>query len=169
MIYNPTCTIIVAHDQERGIGKNGQIPWWIKEDLAYFHAMTTGHITIMGRGTWNSLPLKVRPLPNRINIVITKDRWLECTDPNIRLASSLDHALKIAQDQYPWKKIFVIGGESIYKLALQHPATTELVVTRVKAVYQCDRFFPEYEQEWDVQHQIITTDQFEINVFIKKD
>ena len=65
-------SIIVAHDEERGIGKNNKIPWYIKEDLQHFKAITLHGVVIMGHKTWESLPKSVRPLPFRENVIISK-------------------------------------------------------------------------------------------------
>ena len=100
--------IIWAQDENGGIGKNGQLPWHISEDLKNFKKITSNSTIIMGRKTWDSLPIK--PLPNRENIVLSKSSHI-----NVQTYKSYKeclHELHIKNIN----KIFIIGGRSIYKL-----------------------------------------------------
>ena len=144
-------SIIVACDSKRGIGKEGDIPWYLPEDLQIFKARTTGAAVIMGRITWESIPKK--PLRHRLNIVITsKPTEMKETYPRHTLwgpifTDSLANAMKICEEnQFP--KVFVIGGESIYKSALESGIINEVVMTQVPGDHGCDRFFPELGEGW---------------------
>ena len=100
--------LIWAQDENGGIGKNGQLPWHISEDLKNFKKITSNSTIIMGRKTWDSLPIK--PLPNRENIVLSKS-----LHHNIQTYKSYEECLNELQIKNV-KKIFIIGGRSIYKL-----------------------------------------------------
>ncbi len=124
-------TLIVATDRQRGIGINNTLPWRLKEDLAFFKQTTSGHAIIMGRKTFDSIG---RPLPNRRNIVVTRNPgW---THDGVERAGSLDEAAQLAGDG----EVFVIGGAQIYVDAIQ--IADKLIVTEIDAVYDCDAFFP---------------------------
>jgi dihydrofolate reductase len=131
-------TIVVATDSQRGIGINNTLPWHLPEDLAFFKRTTSGHPIIMGRKTFDSIG---RPLPNRRNIVVTRNpEWKhEC----VETALSLSDAVKLAGEN----DAFVIGGAQIYAEAL--PLTQRLIVTEIGKAFACDAFFPQIEaREW---------------------
>ena len=136
--------IFVAFDQNNGIGKQGTIPWKIPADLKRFRDITSTPLdqskqnaVIMGRKTWESIPDKFRPLPNRRNIVLSLGSadFLGATRSstflNAVLAADLDDAIE---------RSFVICGADAYKLAL--PYARRLYITRVFGNYDCDVFFP---------------------------
>lgn len=133
----PTVSIVVAiAEQNRAIGKDNQLPWHIPEDLKRFKQITSGHPIIMGRKTFESIG---RPLPNRTNIIITRDPSYQvenCVVVN-SLEKAITYASTIDQDE-----IFVIGGGQIFKEAL--PITDKLYLTVVKGNIEGDVFFPEY-------------------------
>lgn len=135
---HPCLTIIVATDQERGIGINNTLPWRLPEDLAFFKRTTSGHPVIMGRKTFESIG---RPLPNRRNIVITRNPgWRH---EGVEAVNSLDAALELLGGT----PAFVIGGAQIYQEAL--PCTDRLIVTEIGKSFDCDAFFPAIDpQQW---------------------
>ncbi len=146
-------SIIVAIDEKGGIGKNNTLPWHIPADLKHFKEITTGGTVIMGRNTWESIPEKFRPLPNRLNIVLTGN--LNYLVPEgVKLASSLDGALAISAG-----KTFVIGGAKVFEDAIRHEDCEELIITRVYGDFNCDTFFPhipsyfEKMSESEIQHE----------------
>ena len=106
--------IIVAISQNGVIGNKNTIPWYLPEDLKQFKAMTMNSVIIMGRNTWESLPKK--PLPGRINIVIS--RTIQSI-PGVDVYTSLEAALSSVSKSYPEKPMFCIGGETLYKEALE--------------------------------------------------
>ncbi|MDX1883194.1 dihydrofolate reductase [Mycolicibacterium sp. 120270] len=115
-----TLGLIWAQSPSSVIGRAGGIPWRVPEDQARFKELTMGHTVVMGRLTWESLPSKVRPLPGRRNVVVT--RQADYMAEGATVVGSLDEALN--QDE-----AWVIGGEQIYALAL--PAATRCEVTEV--------------------------------------
>ena len=124
-------TIIVATDANNGIGINNTLPWHLPEDLAHFKRLTTGHPIIMGRKTFDSIG---RPLPNRRNIVISRNAsWQH---EGVERVGSLAEAQALVAGG----EAFVIGGAQVYQQAL--PLVDKLVVTRIGRAYECDAFFP---------------------------
>lgn len=113
--------LIWAQSPSGVIGRAGGIPWRLPEDQARFKELTLGHTVVMGRLTWESLPAKVRPLPGRQNVVVT--RQADYTAQGATVVSGLDAGLT---DDETW----VIGGEQIYRLAL--PIATRCEVTEVE-------------------------------------
>ncbi|MEN3366949.1 MAG: dihydrofolate reductase [Burkholderiales bacterium] len=135
---NPDLTIVVAIDAQRGIGVNNQLPWHLKEDLQHFKRTTSGHPIIMGRKTFDSIG---RPLPNRRNIVVTRNP--EWRHDGVEAVTSFDAALKLAGDG----EAMVIGGAQIFTEALPH--TGRLILTEIDKVFNCDTFFPPIDpQQW---------------------
>ncbi len=124
-------TLIVATERHLGIGLRNALPWRLPEDLAFFKRTTTGHTIIMGRKTFDSIG---RPLPNRRNIVVTRNR--DWSHAGAETAGSLEEAARQAGDG----EAFVIGGAQIYIEAL--PIATKLVVTEIDADFECDAYFP---------------------------
>lgn len=143
--------IVAAIDQERGIGRAGGIAWRLKADLKYFRELTIigpeMNTVIMGRKTWQSIPEKFRPLPGRINIVISRSTQFSGTTP----AANLNEAIEL-----PANRVFVIGGGEIYAQAIEHPQCSELFLTRVSGSYACDTFFPPYEHLFQVDSVLRT-------------
>jgi dihydrofolate reductase len=126
-------SIIVAIAQNNAIGKNNDLLWHIPADLKRFKKITSGHQVIMGKLTYESLP--VRPLPNRTNIVITDkpgETFEGCTT-----VYAIEEALNLCNDS---EESFIIGGGSIYRQFL--PFANKLYLTMVHKVFEADTFFP---------------------------
>jgi dihydrofolate reductase len=117
------------------IGRGGEIPWRLPEDLARFRERTMGHPVVMGRNTWDSLPERFRPLPGRRNIVVTRNpAWrADGAEP----AGSLADALRLLDGA---ARVFVIGGGQLYAEAL--PLADELLLTEIDADVDGDTWFP---------------------------
>ncbi|NYE60366.1 dihydrofolate reductase [Duganella sp. 1224] len=127
-------TIIVATDAQRGIGINNTLPWKLPEDLAHFKRTTTGHPIIMGRKTFDSIG---RPLPNRRNIIVTRnDKW---SHDGVEAVGSLDAAIALLDGA----EGYVIGGAEIYRQSL--PLADQLIITQIDHTFDCDAFFPEID------------------------
>lgn len=138
----PRISAIAALGKEtRVIGNNNKLLWNLPEDLRHFKNITSGHPVIMGRKTWESIPEKFRPLPNRTNIVVTRQDTFKA--PGAQVAHSLHQALEIAQTKDS-EEILIIGGEQIYAQALPH--TKRLYLTLVEADTKGDVFFPDYTE-----------------------
>ncbi len=145
-------SIIVAVDEKNGIGKNNQMSWHISEDFKRFKEKTTGHPIIMGRKTWESLPVK--PLPDRYNIIVTRDPEFKISfgnaqdkqdlriGDNFSIVSSLEEAIDVAKKQNGSEEIFIIGGGQIFGQAIK--LADKLYITKVKGDYDSDAFFPDY-------------------------
>ena len=116
-----TVGLIWAQSTSGVIGRNGGIPWRLPEDQARFKELTMGHTVVMGRLTWESLPAKLRPLPERRNVVVT--RQADYMADGADVVTTLDDALTSDES-------WVIGGEQIYALAL--PIATRCEVTEVE-------------------------------------
>lgn len=137
-------SLIVAHDKNRVIGHENQMPWHLPEELKYFKKMTMGKPIIMGRKTFESIG---RPLPGRRNIVITRNP--EYKVEGVEVVDSLEKALKLTKDA---EEVMIIGGEQIFKLAL--PFTDRLYITYINHEFKGDTFFPEYDlNEWKLVSQ----------------
>ncbi len=128
-------TLIVAMARNRVIGKDNQLIWHFPDDLKRFKKLTSGHHVIMGRKTYESMN---RPLPNRINIVITRQEGY--TAKGCLIANSIESALDMVKDD---DQPFIIGGAEIYKLGLDLAKTLEL--TLIDAEYEGDTQFPEFD------------------------
>ena len=116
--------LVWAQSTSGVIGRGGDIPWKVPEDLLRFKEVTLGHPVIMGRRTWESLPARVRPLPGRRNVVLSRDTGFAAD--GARVARTLDEALAHGGGPETW----VIGGEQIYLLAL--PYATRCEVTEIE-------------------------------------
>ncbi len=143
-------SIIVACDEQGGVGKGGALPWHIPADLRHFKEVTTAlpgaapNVVIMGRKTWESIPEKFRPLPLRLNVVITSSDDYRLPAGVVRV-DSLEDGLKIfcdaARDDVG--AVFVIGGARVYAEAIHHPLCESIYLTRLYEKSHCDVFFPE--------------------------
>ena len=138
-------SVVVAADERWGIGRDGDLPWRLKGDMAWFRRLTTGSWTdgtrntvIMGRTTWASIPERFRPLPDRHNIVLSSRTDLKLPDGAER-AASLDDAL----ERCPDGDVFVIGGGQVYREALTLLSCTTVHLTRVQGDHGCDTFIPD--------------------------
>jgi dihydrofolate reductase len=133
--------LIVAIDENGGIGRDGGLPWNLKEDMAFFKEMTNGGIVIMGSGCYDSLPDKFKPLPNRLNVVISR------SDRQFHGCMTFKYPFDILDDDYLMSKenIWVIGGSQIYDIFID--IVDELYVTEVMGSFSCDVWFPKIDDE----------------------
>ena len=132
-------SLIAAFAEEGVIGKDGKIPWTLKEDLKHFRNKTEGCSVVMGRKTYESIG---RPLPNRLNIVMTRNPKRQ---EGIKEVSNTKDALKVASSYSD--EIFIIGGEKIYKEFL--PLATKMYLTKIDIKVKGDTFFPSWNKnEW---------------------
>lgn len=136
----PARLVLVAGVARNGcIGRDNRLLWQLPADLARFRQLTLGHPVLMGRRTWESLPAKVRPLPGRRNVVLTRQPGYAA--PGAELAPDLSAALARLADA---PLVFVIGGEQVYREALAWADALEL--TEVAADFQGDAFFPDWDR-----------------------
>lgn len=135
----PLLSIIVAAAENGAIGKDNQLLWHLPNDLKFFKRTTVGHPIIMGRKTYDSVG---KPLPNRRNVVITRQHGLVIQGADV--VHSLDEALALCATV---AEVFIVGGAEIYRQAL--PIVSRVYLTRVHADVDGDSFFPALdEREW---------------------
>jgi dihydrofolate reductase len=138
-------SIVVATGKNGEIGKDNRLLWHLPADMKYFKNLTTGHPIIMGRHTYESIG---RPLPNRRNIVITRQKDLQII--GVEVVNSLEEAMALVKDA---PEIMVIGGADVYKQAL--PLAQRIYITRVDTTLEADRFFPDLDiHDWNIQVNI---------------
>ncbi len=131
-------SLIVAYDDTRVIGKNGKLPWYFKDDLAYFKRITENHTCVMGRKTYESILERLhKPLPNRNNIVVSRT----ISDQRVTVIDDFLNYLKSVDDTE--EEIFIIGGSEIYHMALPH--ADRLYITHIHGTYEGDIYFPEID------------------------
>lgn len=132
--------------------------WSFKNDMDHFRNTTTGNFVLMGRNTWESIPEKFRPLPNRINIIVSsnadklneeKQQKYNLGSVNIHFVKSIDEGInyyidKNKEPQHMHKELFIIGGENIYTQVIEkYPKNIDkLFITMIDNIYPCDKYFP---------------------------
>jgi dihydrofolate reductase len=138
----PDLSMIVAVADNGIIGNDNQLIWRLSNDLKNFKRLTTGNVIIMGRKTFDSIG---KPLPNRINIVVTRSEGLEIS--GCEVANSIEEALKVAsQLKTETQEVFIIGGENIYRQTMDSVST--IYYTKVHAKPKGDASFPELSEDW---------------------
>ncbi len=136
-----TLHLIFARAANGVIGHHNSLPWHLPEDMAHFKRTTLGCPVIMGRKTWDSLPARFRPLPGRLNIVLTRrEDWQA---EGATRAGSIEQAMAQCP---PESDAWVIGGAEVYAQAL--PLAASAVVTEIEADYAGDAFAPVFGPEW---------------------
>ena len=130
-------SLIVAFDDHKGIGKDNKLPWYFKEDLKLFKENTINKKIVMGRNTFDSIG---KPLPLRHTFIVSNQ--IKENKENITYINDFDHFLKTNKDSK--EEIMICGGASIYALAL--PYCTKLYISKVEGNYNCDTFFPNFNE-----------------------
>lgn len=146
-----TMTLVAAVARNGVIGRDGDMPWRLPGDLQRFKAYTMGKPIVMGRKTWESFPR--RPLPGRLNIVVTRKSDFEA--PGAEIATSLDDAIAFARSRAILGEICILGGGEIYRQAFEN--ADRLVITHVLAEIEGDTLFPDIDPElwYEVQGEDI--------------
>ncbi len=143
--------LIVAVSENNVIGFKNDLPWSLPNDMNYFKKHTTGHCVIMGRKNYLSIPDKFRPLPNRTNIVLTKQPDFQAKQCEV--FNSLEKALeysKLVNDKNP----FIIGGGELYKYAINNNMVDIIYLTKIHAHIEGDIFFPTLNlKDWRIISQ----------------
>ncbi|WP_017812427.1 dihydrofolate reductase [Paenibacillus shenyangensis] len=141
-----TITLIWAQGREGIIGKDNDMPWKLPKDMAYFKQQTQHKTIVMGRKTWNSFGSK--PLPNRKNIVLTRDVSFETSEAQV--LHSVEEAIQLASAE---EELMIIGGSQIYKEFLNY--ADRLLVTRIEQDFEGDTYFPEVDwSEWTLVNTV---------------
>ena len=142
--------LIYARARNGVIGKDNQMPWHLPEDLAHFKRVTLGQPVIMGRKTWDSLPVRFRPLPGRMNIVITRQANWHAYGAS--RAASIEEAMQLCGDV---PDAWIMGGAEIYRQA--EPLASTAMVTEIAADFDGDAYAPVLGADWlEVQREAHT-------------
>lgn len=145
-------SLIVAADEARGIGRAGDLPWRLPGDMAHYKRTTSDapdglqNAVVMGRRTFESIPLKFRPLKQRLNVVVSRDAGY--APPGVLRAGSLEQALALLETCSDLAHVFIVGGAVLYREALLHPACQRVLLTRVHARFDCDTFLAPFEHDF---------------------
>lgn len=151
-----TLALIVAHDPNLVIGKDGTLPWHYPEDLKYFKRVTMGHPIVMGRGVFEELDEK--PLPGRENIVLSRTKNYDHVPTFSSVEEALDY-LRLAD------LVFVIGGGEVYRQTISK--ADKLFVTEINETFEGDTYFPEYRNDiGSVWKEIKREDQPELSFVV---
>jgi dihydrofolate reductase len=144
---------IAAMSLNRVIGAHNKIPWHLPEDFKWFKKMTTGHVIVMGRKTYESIG---KPLPNRTTIVLTRS---SIQIPGVLTASALTQIDRSAPS-VAGREIFICGGAQVYKQAL--PLCSDLYLTLVKREIEGDALFPNFEDQFELKEVLVDGPEFKI-------
>ena len=149
--------IVAAIDSARGLGRDGDLVWHLPGDLRFFRDLTSrtnnalkSNVILMGRLTWESIPERFRPLPDRTNVVITRQGDYPLPE-DVPRASSFEDGLAIANGRADVESVFVVGGGQIYREAIVHPLCAQVFLTHVEGDFGCDVFFPELPAGFEQQ------------------
>ncbi|WP_425391030.1 dihydrofolate reductase [Ekhidna sp.] len=134
-------SMIAAMGSNRVIGKDNDIPWHLPDDFKFFKNTTKGHHVIMGRKNWESLPHSFQPLPERPNIIITRQD--DYSPEGARVVKSIDEALEIAEKNNE-SEAFIIGGGEIYRMGLDYADC--IYLTEINGVFDGQVTFPEFDK-----------------------
>ena len=142
-------SLIAAVASNGVIGKDNDLIWTLRDDMAFFKATTKGHHVIMGRKNWESIPERFRPLPGRQNVVLSRDSGYAAV--GAVTCNSLEAALDLARAAGD-DEAFIIGGAQIYRLALEAGIVDTMYLTHLDRPYEGDTWFPDFEaDQWKVQ------------------
>ena len=150
--------LIVAVCENNGIGKNNNLPWRLKSEMAYFARMTKDvkcstkqNAVIMGRKTWESIPEKFRPLKGRLNIVLSSLPTERISDnKDVLVCKSYEEAVLRVSDMSEDNRIescWIIGGSSVYEEAMKNPRLDRIYLTKIMKNFDCDTYFPNIDSE----------------------
>jgi dihydrofolate reductase len=138
MTVRPRIAYVVAMDENRVIGRDNYLPWRLPDDMRWFREKTMGKPCIMGRKTYDSLPERFRPLPGRLNIVVTRNSDYQA--PGAVVVHSVDDALRAAGDA---EEVIIVGGGDLFRRLM--PEVDRLYLTQVHGTAAGDVFFPQFD------------------------
>jgi dihydrofolate reductase len=138
---NKTVNLVVAVAKNGVIGKDNQLVWHLRDDMKFFKELTSGHIILTGRKNYESIPEKFRPLPNRLNCIMTRNEAYQAA------GCELFYDLKtwIEAFQNDERDLFIIGGGEIYRQSLEQDVVDVMYITHVNAEPEGDTFFPAFD------------------------
>lgn len=142
--------LIAAIGKNNELGRNNDLLWRLKSDMNFFKTTTSGHSVIMGRKSWESLPIRFRPLPNRVNYVVSRNTAFEAHGAHV--FPELTNAVAKAKEEGA-ESIFIIGGAQIYRQSIMENLIDEMYLTHVDASFpDADVFFPAIEEsQWEIR------------------
>ncbi len=162
--------MIAAMGSNRVIGKDNDLPWHLPDDFKYFQQKTNGHFIIMGRKNWESLPHKFQPLPNRTNLVLTRQKDYQAKGATI--IRSLQEGQEIAA-QNSENELFIIGGGEVYRMGLE--IADRIYLTEIAGDFEGQVTFPELSgNQWkEIDREHHATDErhqyaFDFVIYAKK-
>lgn len=163
-------SIIVAVSSNQVIGKDNKLAWNLPYDMKYFSNITRNHTVIMGRKNWESIPEKFRPLPNRKNIIVSRNKKYKIKSSIV--VNSVEKAIEVAKNDND-NEIFIIGGGEIYKASFKY--INKLYITEIRSIIEGNTFFPKWnKKKWKEISRIsnkkdkIHKYDFDFVVYIKK-
>ena len=142
-------SLIVAVSENKVIGKDNDLVWHLPTDMKFFKDTTKGHFVIMGRRNYESIPHKYRPLPNRTNVIVTRQDYYKTE--GCLVVNSVEEAVELAQKAGD-KEPFVIGGGQIYKHAIENNLVDRIYLTRVHTEIDGDTYFDDLDDSWKLVH-----------------
>ncbi|MCB9188527.1 MAG: dihydrofolate reductase [Flavobacteriales bacterium] len=137
-------SIIAALGKNNEIGKNNDLIWHLPKDMKFFTETTTGHYVIMGRKNWDSIPEKYRPLKNRVNVVVTRQKDFKAE--NCIVVSSVEEGIELARFEGE-TECFIIGGGQIYAHSLEEDLVDRMYLTHISEGFEADTHFPKIDPE----------------------
>ncbi len=149
---------IAAMSENRVIGCRGSIPWYLPSDFAWFKRVTSGHILLMGRKTFESIG---RPLPGRRTLVVTRTGF---RSPNVECVATLEEVLQAVEGDS--RRVFLSGGSELYSQWLAR--CSDLLITHVKKTVEGDAFFPEFEDRFETLAEVCETHEFRITHYFNR-
>tara|TARA_B100001175_G_scaffold181923_1_gene154399 strand:- start:3162 stop:3665 length:504 start_codon:yes stop_codon:yes gene_type:complete len=163
-------SIIVAVSSNQVIGKDNKLAWNLPYDMKYFSNITRNHTVIMGRKNWESIPEKFRPLPNRKNIIVSRNKKYKIKSSIV--VNSVEKAIEVAKNDND-NEIFIIGGGEIYKASFKY--INKLYITEIRSIIEGNTFFPKWnKKKWKEVSRIsnkkdkVHKYDFDFVVYIKK-
>ena len=163
-------SIIVAVSSNQVIGKDNKLAWNLPYDMKYFSNTTRNHTVIMGRKNWESIPEKFRPLPNRKNIIVSRNKKYKIKSSIV--VNSVEKAIEVAKNDND-NEIFIIGGGEIYKASFKY--INKLYITEIRSIIEGNTFFPKWnKKKWKEISRIsnkkdkVHKYDFDFVVYIKK-
>lgn len=137
-----TLSILVAHDKNRGIGFNNQLPWHLPNDLKHVKKLSTGNTLVMGRATYDSIG---KPLPNRKNVVLTRNKNFK--------AEGVEVIHDIKEIEKLEGHVFIFGGQSLFEMFIDK--VDDMYITVIDDTFQADTFFPSYTfEDWEIESAV---------------
>ena len=142
-------SLIVAVSENKVIGKDNDLVWHLPTDMKFFKDTTKGHFVIMGRRNYESIPHKYRPLPNRTNVIVTRQDDYKAE--GCLVVNSVEEAIEIAQKAGDIEP-FIIGGGQIYKYAIDNNLVDRVYLTKVHTEIDGDTYFDDLDDSWKLVH-----------------